>query len=309
MPRISRMIISDQKAVYHVMSRTTLDGLPFSNTDNDELLKIIKRLSTVYFNEILGFCLLGNHFHLLLRTFPDRYFSDTDIKNRYVNYYGNDTGFSPELIEFLRKKWSRLSEFIKDIKVTFSRYYNKAHNRKGTLWEERFKSLIVEDGAPLLNCLAYIELNPIRAGIVKRPEDYPWCSLAYHIQTKNADNFLSMNFGLKKFAVKDTKKRLKRYREYVYDAGAIRLSDGKSSVIIDENIVKKKQQPDFEIKRMHRFRYRTRWFTDSGIIGTKEFVSKNYHKFKHHFNSKHEKKPKLIKGLDGIYSLKRLSEL
>ena len=61
MPRISRMIISDQKAVYHVISRTT--GLPFSNTDNKELLKIIKRLSTVYFNEILGFCLLENHFH------------------------------------------------------------------------------------------------------------------------------------------------------------------------------------------------------------------------------------------------------
>jgi len=58
-----------------------------------------------------------------------------------------------------------------------------------------------------------------------------------------------------------------------------------------------------------RFRYRTRYFTDSGIIGSKEFVSANYQRFKNLFESKHEKKPKPIKGLDGIYSLKRLSEL
>ena len=65
----------------------------------------------------------------------------------------------------------------------------------------------------------------------------------------------------------------------------------------------------FEINRASRFRYRTRYFTDSGIIGTKEFVSSNYQRFKHLFHSKHEKKPKPIKGLDGMYSLKRLSEM
>ena len=57
-----------------------------------------------------------------------------------------------------------------------------------------------------------------------------------------------------------------------------------------------------------RLRYRTRYFTDSGIIGSKEFVSKTYVLFKNHFNSKNEKKPKHVKGLSGIYSLKRLAE-
>jgi hypothetical protein len=64
---------------------------------------------------------------------------------------------------------------------------------------------------------------------------------------------------------------------------------------------------DFEISRVSRFRYRTRYFTHSEIIGSKEFVRKNYQRFKHLFYSKHEKKPKPIKGLDGMYSLKRLS--
>jgi hypothetical protein len=57
-----------------------------------------------------------------------------------------------------------------------------------------------------------------------------------------------------------------------------------------------------------RFRYRTRYFTDSGIIGTKAFVAHHYQAFKHLFSCKHEKRPKTIRGLDGIYSLKRLSE-
>ncbi len=82
---------------------------------------------------------------------------------------------------------------------TFSRYYNKLHDRRGTLWGERFKSLIVENGETLINCLAYVELNAVRAGIVERPEDYRWCSLGYHIQTGNRDDFLSLDFGLTEF--------------------------------------------------------------------------------------------------------------
>ena len=63
-----------------------------------------------------------------------------------------------------------------------------------------------------------------------------------------------------------------------------------------------------EGKRGQIMLYRTRYFTDSGIIGTKEFVSRVYQGFKDYFSSKHEKRPRLIQGLNGVYSLKRLSE-
>ena len=77
------------------------------------------------------------------------------------------------------------------------------------------------------------------------------------------------------------------------------------------SFTKKKEIPiqsSYEIDGVDRFRYRTRYFTDSGIIGTKDFVSRLYQSFKEHFSSKHEKRPKLIQGLDGVFSLKRLSE-
>jgi hypothetical protein len=111
------------------------------------------------------------------------------------------------------------------------------------------------------------------------------------------------------FNVKSQKERIRRYRRYVYEAGAISLSDKKQGKHIDAKVVAKERKKDFEINRISRFRCRTRYFTDSGIIGSKEFVAENYQRFQHLFHSKHEKKPKPIKGLDGMYSLKRLSEL
>ena len=105
---------------------------------------------------------------------------------------------------------------MKAIKQDFSVYYNRKHRRKGTLWGERFKSVIVENGETLVNCLAYVELNPIRAGIVKKPEDYRWNSLGYHAQTNNAEDFLTLDFGVAEFGEVDAEEGLRLYRKFVY---------------------------------------------------------------------------------------------
>ena len=153
----------------------------------------------------------------------------------------------------------------------------------------------MDNGETLINCLAYIDLNPIRAGIVEKPEEYRWCSLGYRAQTHNQDRFLSTDFGLTEFAIKSPKARLAYYRRFVYEKGGLikEVEDRSKSL---------------ELNGVDRFRYRTRYFTDSGIIGTKEFVSRFYQAFKGNFSSKHEKHPRLIQGLNGVYSLKRLSE-
>ena len=309
MPRIARMVINDETTVYHVMSRTALDGFPLGDIEKDFMLDLIKRYSALYFVEILGFCLMGNHFHILVKTLPEYKFSDQDIKKRYVAFYGDDRVFTDGLIPSLRAKLSSLSEFVREIKVGFARYYNKRHNRRGYFWGDRFKSVIVDKGETLVNCLAYIDLNPLRAGIVNRPEDYRWNSLGYHVQTKNRDNFLSTDFGLKEFNVKSEKDRIRRYRRYVYEAGAVNRPEKGKTKVIGDRILETERNREFELSRSDRFRYRTRYFTDSGIIGSRKFVAANYQRFKHLFYSKHEKKPKPIRGLDGMYSLKRLSEM
>jgi len=297
MPRIARLIVKEEDAVYHVMTRTALDGYVIGDVEKDFLLNLIKRLSSVYFADVLGFCLMGNHFHLLVRMRPGSEFSNAEIKRRFRLYYGNDEKreLEKEKIPCLRKKWGSLSEFVKEIKQGFSRYYNRRHHRKGFFWSERFKSVIVDNGETLINCLAYIDLNPIRAGIAEKPEEYRWCSLGYHAQTKNLDRFLSTDFGLIEFALKSAKARLAHYRRFVYEKGGL----------IQEM---ENRSKGLELSGVDRFRYRTRYFTDSGIIGTKEFVSRVYQGFKDYYSSKHEKRPRLIQGLEGVYSLKRLSE-
>ncbi len=308
MPRTQRLIINDETAVYHVMSRTALDGFPLNDIEKDFMLDLIRRYSSLYFIEILGFCLMGNHFHILVRMFPEDKFTDGNIKKRYVRFYGDGSAFEDGQIPSLREKLSNLSEFVREIKVGFARFYNRRHNRRGYFWGDRFKSVIVENGETLINCLAYIDLNPVRAGLVERPEQYRWNSLGYHIQTGNEGNFLSLDFGLKEFGVLHAEERLKRYRRYVYEAGSVNRSEKLVAGVIDSNVLEKERKNDFELKRIQRFRYRTRYFTDSGIIGTKEFVSANYGRFKHLFMSKKDKIPKPVAGLDGIYSLKRLAE-
>jgi REP element-mobilizing transposase RayT len=170
-PRTSRMIITDEKAVYHVMSRTALDGFPLKDVEKDFLLELIKKLSSLYFAEILGFCIMGNHFHLLIKMFPENRFTDKEIQKRFETFYGEGRSFTNGQIPYLRQKLSSLSEFMREIKVGFARYYNRRYNRRGYFWGDRFKSVIVDKGETLINCLAYIDLNPLRAGLVSRPEE------------------------------------------------------------------------------------------------------------------------------------------
>ena len=143
--------------------------------------------------------------------------------------------------------------------------------------------------------MLYIDLNPVRAGLVKRPEDYRWCSLGYHVQTRNKGGFLSLDFGLLEFGVKSRKESLRNFRRFVYEKGGL---EG----------LEKERRKDFEVGRVDRFRLRTRYFTDSGIIGSKAYVSSLYFAFKDHYAAKREKVPRRVIGLEGVYSLKRLSE-
>jgi putative transposase len=307
MPRKPRMIVHGESAVYHVMSRTALEGFVIGDVEKDYLLKKIKDFSAIYFVEILGFCLMGNHFHIVLRMHTDSDYTDEDIQQRFDLYYQNDKTKSPLMpnqIPALREKWQNISEFMKEIKQSFSRFYNKRHNRRGFFWSDRFKSVLVENGEALINCLAYVDLNPIRAGIIDRPDNYRWSSLGYHYQTDNKDCFLSLDFGIENCEKLHNKKRLIKYRQFVYEVGSLKTTKGNS---VKTEILVEETDKDFTPDAVDRFRARTRYFTDSGIIGSREFVRKLWENFKY-ADDNPNKAPTHIAGLKSLYSLKRLSE-
>ncbi|RPI76930.1 MAG: hypothetical protein EHM45_11175 [Desulfobacteraceae bacterium] len=93
--------------------------------------------------------------------------------------------------------------------------------------------------------------------------------------------------------MKKEQERLEYYRKHVYEKGGL---------------IKSRAKKALDLSVLDRFRYCTRYFPESGIIGSKEFVSQLYQRFKSYFSSCHDKITKTIRGLKGIYSLKRLSE-
>jgi putative transposase len=305
MPRQPRIVVEGEPAVYHIISRTALDGFVLGDAEKDHLLKLIRNLSAVYFAEVLAFCVMGNHFHLVVRMHPGDDCSEQEIGQRFSRYYGKEKRIlMPGQIPSFRAKWASISEYVREIKQSFSRYYNRRHKRRGFFWSDRFKSVLVEDGMTLINCLAYVDLNPVRAGIVERPEDYRWNSLGYRLQTGNQGGLLSLDFGLPASGGKSAKQRLAQYRQFVYEKGALPGVKGKA---LAEETVRKEAHKAFEPGMVDRFRYRTRYFTDSGIIGSREFVRRCWQVFQTGADQR-PRNPRPVAGLEGMYSLKRLSE-
>jgi REP element-mobilizing transposase RayT len=303
MPRIARFVRTDIPTIYHVISRTALPGFPLEAVEKDYLLDSVRKLSRFYFLDVLGFCVMSNHFHLVVRMYPSGHFSDDEIQERLEEWFPEGREISDKTVATFRTRWSSLSKFVKDIKQGFTRFYNKRHGRKGYFWGDRFKSLIVQNGRSLVNLLAYVDLNPVRAGIVKRPEEYRWCSLGYHVQTGNKDNLLSIDFGMKEWDEFDPSEIVRKYRQFVYETGAVNTGKGKP---MDPKVVAKERKKNFQLKRLELFCYRTRYFSDAGILGSKEFVQEVFDQVKHLLASKDERKFTSLGGADGVYSMKRL---
>lgn len=166
MARIPRLVVKGNEAIYHVISRTALEGFVISDVEKNYLLGLIKRLSSVFLTDVFGFCIMGNHFHLLVKMQNAEDYNDVEIRERVKLYYQDkNKEIMDGQIPFYREKLSSLSEYVKDIKQRFARYYNKLRGRSGYFWGDRFKSVIVENGDTLINCLAYIDLNPVRANM------------------------------------------------------------------------------------------------------------------------------------------------
>lgn len=288
MPRAPRMLAQGEPAVYHVISRTALDGMVIKEHEKDYLVGLIQRLSSIYFVEVLGYCIMGNHFHLVVRMNPGEEFDDQEIVARYQRCYGSSSKLLPGQIPLLRQRWASLSEFMKVVKQSFSLYYNRLHGRRGYFWGDRFKSMMVQNGESLINLLGYVELNPVRAGLVKEPEAYRWCSLAFHVQTNNRGGWLSMDFGLEDFGGRSRAERLSEYRTFVREKGGIDLSEATAR----------------DLTSLDRFRYRSRYFSESAVIGTKSFVNNCYHRFRKPASQGRTKEATAIDGLPGIYAMK-----
>jgi REP element-mobilizing transposase RayT len=188
-----------QAGVSHVVSRIYDRKFLLDDEAKEFFLKVVRAYEDLLGVEVLTHCVRSNHFHLLVRV-PHRP-ADFDLPwevlvARMERALGEDAmGSLRKQLEFwqragldsLIEQWRQkqiarmfsLSEFVKCVKFRFTRWYNRKTGRKGGLWESRFSSTIVEEEERALRTMAaYIDLNPVRAGMVSDPADYRWSGYA-----------------------------------------------------------------------------------------------------------------------------------
>ena len=187
--------------LFHVYSRV-VDRRFVLGTEEKEKFRTLMRMQENFTGcRALSYCLMDNHFHILLEVPPmaESGLSDEELLKRLSAIYGEvfvagvaqelgdartadytNVGGMGEAVAAIHKRFTYrmqdLGEFMKGLLQRFSQWFNRAHTRTGTLWEDRFKSVIVEDGVAARTISAYIDLNPVRAGMVKDPADYRWSS-------------------------------------------------------------------------------------------------------------------------------------
>ena len=158
-------------AWYHVMNRgASHRNIFLSDKQRIEFLSLLEEITLTYDVEIHAYCLMGNHYHLLLHT-PR----------------GN------------------LSEAMRHLNSKYTRFFNKHKKRDGSLFRGRYKSIIISGENYLLAVSRYIHLNPLQANLVDDLNKYPWSSYPAYIDMTTPPDWLKMNTVLRRFKRKQKK--------------------------------------------------------------------------------------------------------
>jgi hypothetical protein len=178
--RRARVKVSAEDSFYHVYNRVNgpLDWRPLLDLEARLLfLQILVFLLKVYCVGLVGHCLMGTHFHLVLLVRKAIRLGREELERRAALLWprARDRPRTEEQWQRFNDRLFDLSAFMKDLQSRFTSEFNKRNERRGPLWDGRFKSSLLSPEA-VLACLHYVEFNPVAAFLAERPEDWVWSS-------------------------------------------------------------------------------------------------------------------------------------
>lgn len=180
MPRTARAVVPGFP--HHIIQRGHNKQDVFAEPgDFEYYLATLATFKEIYGVKVYAFCLMTNHVHLILQP-------------------GDDAAGLGQLMKRLAGRQTRL--------------VNRQEKRSGTLWEGRYKSSPIDTDAYLLACCRYVELNPVRAGVVAKPDDYPWSSFTQRIGKSTTYPWLDSHPCFDALGT-DEARRQSRYRDFV----------------------------------------------------------------------------------------------
>jgi len=332
--------------IYHCISRVVDRRFVFEERECEAFRMFFRMYETFSGCRVLAFCVMSNHFHLLLEVpqMADGGLSDEELLQRLGGLYSEVVvaGVAAELAE-ARKissgennavaearvaaiharytyRMHNLSEFMKGLLIRFTRWFNRMHSRSGTLWEERFKSVIVESGVAARTMAAYIDLNPVRAGMVKDPADYRWSSYGEAVGGGKKGNGKKAREGLVRayfcdqgvgFEAERWLEVSRLYRRMMgmalgHKPGRADVSGaGNRGAQATLNTAEKLESKDngtvlkdLGIAKM--LHCRVRYFTDGAVIGSKEFVNEAFARARERFSTKRKDGARAMRGSGSV---------
>jgi len=328
-----RLKVRGRTAVYHCMSRAVNAEMLFDSGGKEQLRRMIWQVADFSGVQVISYCVMTNHFHVLVRV-PDgehAQVDDRELLRRYRVLYPRPTKYQAMRLEVLehqlaeggeegerqrRRLLARMhdvSNYMKTLKQRFSIWYNHRYNRVGTLWSERFKSAIVEGKVAALQIVSgYIDLNPVRAGIVDDPKDYRWSSYGEAVAgSLRAQSGLIAAVGGKTFRSfrSDWKAAQREYRLYLYCKGVTPASGkGSRAGSLPESAWRREMERGGRIPVPQALRCRVRYFTDGAVIGSKQYVTEVYSTHRGLFGTRRKTASRRMKGSDwdGLWVLRDL---
>ena len=148
------------------------------------------------------------------------------------------------------------------------------------LWAERFKSVLLEGGEALAAVAAYIELNPVRAGLCADPKDYRYCGYAEALAKGSSLARQGIRVVLGQSDAISWKEVSRQYRNYLFVHGSLNTKTGQPAfdLATAQSVV---DQQNGELSLPERLRCRIRYFTDGLILGSQSFVESHFYHLKH----------------------------
>ncbi|WP_083912955.1 transposase [Rubritalea marina] len=190
-----------QGGIYHCVTRAVWREFVFDDHGREFFVQLMRKYEAFGDLKVLAYCIMSNHIHVMVYVPPGKAdeISDHQFLKQLSHLYSQDliddmqqrlaTARAIPDVEkrdaavrgirepYTRRMWN-LSEFMRSIKQGYSRWFNKEQGKEGALWQGRFTSVQVQGGWHARFIAAYIDLNPLRAGIVKEPLDFRWCGYA-----------------------------------------------------------------------------------------------------------------------------------
>jgi putative transposase len=326
---------SPVSSFYHVVSRVVDRRFVLGDEEREFFRKLLFKQAKFAGVQVVAWCFMSNHFHLLIEI-PEKeraleewseedFFSRLEllISEKYTRQVlgqvrmwqknGNARAVTAAA-KAVRDRLFDLSAFVKELKNKFSVWFNKRNDRKGTLWEERFKSVLLEDGEAVRFCAAYIDLNPVRAGLGENPEDYRWCSYAAAMGgCAVSRKGLARAWGRQMW----TRAVAQEYRVLLFGRGEV--APGGETAWGGTAEAKggfSRQRIEAELERggvlpmWQMLRCRVRYFTEGGVLGSRAFVDGFFERDRSRFGKKRESGARAMSGSEwgSVMALRDLND-